>query len=377
LTTKSFAFSMDEEYKVGALSDLISGKDADASLANLFTTDKKQKEQKVIKKKRKSKQTKTDDEKKAKRPKTEEDDADDANLEEDEKKYTQPSLKRIVQAEDEKERKHNQEHEERSIFIGNLPVATKEKQLRRLFAEFGTIETVRFRGAARPDLKTTKKVAVIKRTIHENRHNISAYVRFENQEAAHKAAEAKNGAKVGDNVVRVDSAVPKKHEQKMGVFVGNMSYDMEENVVHEHFSKCGAIADVRIVRDNSTGIGKGFGYVNFESEDSVEIALRLNGSDLGGRSVRVNRCVRKTKVNLPPSAATAKKKEGAASKKDPPKKVTRKKVKEMKATAFQGEAFDKKDGKKGKKKKADAGGKQKMTKGDKMKKNLSQKLLKT
>ena len=34
----------------------------------------------------------------------------------------------------------------------------------------------------------------------------------------------------------------------------------------------------RLVRDSATGIGKGFGYVNFASKDSVETALRLDGN---------------------------------------------------------------------------------------------------
>ena len=67
------------------------------------------------------------------------------------------------------------------------------------------------------------------------------------------------------------------------------------------FAKCGTIENIRIVRDGSTGIGKGFGYVNFESEQSVGKALRLNGQEVGGRKVRVSRSLRK-----PKSAATHK-----------------------------------------------------------------------
>jgi len=33
------------------------------------------------------------------------------------------------------------------------------------------------------------------------------------------------------------------------------------------------IESVRLVRDSATGMGKGFGYINFESADSVETAL--------------------------------------------------------------------------------------------------------
>ena len=47
-----------------------------------------------------------------------------------------------------------------------------------MFKEHGEIETVRIRSVARPDMKTTKKTAAIKRKFHENRNNVNAYIRF-------------------------------------------------------------------------------------------------------------------------------------------------------------------------------------------------------
>ncbi len=44
------------------------------------------------------------------------------------------------------------------MFVGNVPVTSTKKTIIKLFAEFGKVEAVRFRSAARPDLKTTKKV---------------------------------------------------------------------------------------------------------------------------------------------------------------------------------------------------------------------------
>ena len=49
-------------------------------------------------------------------------------------------------------------------------------------------------------------------------------------------------SQVDDNVLRVDlAATPadKKnaHDQKLAVFVGNMSYSIEENALHTRFSK--------------------------------------------------------------------------------------------------------------------------------------------
>ena len=73
----------------------------------------------------------------------------------------------------------------------------------KMFCKYGNVETVRFRGAARPDMNTTKKMAVIKRAIHENRHNISAYVRFKERADAEKAAAETNGMKVQRKLVTV------------------------------------------------------------------------------------------------------------------------------------------------------------------------------
>jgi RNA recognition motif-containing protein len=64
------------------------------------------------------------------------------------------------------------------VFVGNLPLETTKQTLTRLFKKFGKIDSIRFRGAARPDMKTTKKVAVITRKVHEKHQRIIAYVRF-------------------------------------------------------------------------------------------------------------------------------------------------------------------------------------------------------
>lgn len=64
---------------------------------------------------------------------------------------------------------------------------------------------------------------------------------------------------------------------------------IKDNDVWEHFKQCGEIHSVRLIRDTRKGIGKGIGYVNFQSEDSVPLALELNGSTLLNREIRVKR----------------------------------------------------------------------------------------
>merc|ERR1712181_22371 len=200
-----------------------------------------------------------------------------------------------VKAEDSKERKEDPEKEARTVFIGNLPVTCKKQELKKIFGDFGKIEAVRFRCATRPDLKTTKKVAVIKGKFHEESSNIAAYVRFTEVEMAVKAT-AFNGSLIEGHAVRVDlAAAARSHDNKRAVFLGNLDFKTQEDEVRALFAKCGEVESVRLVRDASTGIGKGFGYVNFASVESVELALRMANQEVGGRKIRVNRAVRKAK----------------------------------------------------------------------------------
>ena len=55
-----------------------------------------------------------------------------------------------------------------------------------------------------------------------------------------------------------------RHELSKAIFVGNLDFGVEDEALWAHFGECGPISDVRLIRDSSSGIGKGFGYVNFQ-----------------------------------------------------------------------------------------------------------------
>ncbi|KAM3912431.1 RNA-binding protein 34 [Leptodactylus fuscus] len=179
----------------------------------------------------------------------------------------------------------------RSVFVGNLPVACTKQMLKAYFKEFGPIESVRFRSVARADPTMSRKCAAIQRDVHPKRKSINAYVVFKEQDSATKAL-VRNGNEISSGFhIRVDLASKSSsYDNKKTVFVGNLPYDIEDEVLREHFSQCGAIDGVRIIRDNKTGIGKGFGYVLFQGSDSVQLALKLANSELMGRKLRIKRC---------------------------------------------------------------------------------------
>ncbi|NXI70508.1 RBM34 protein, partial [Anseranas semipalmata] len=201
-----------------------------------------------------------------------------------------------------KQQKKKNEAEEmiknkRTVFVGNLPVNSTAQMLKSLFKEYGQIESIRFRSVVPAEDTLSKKLAAIKRKIHPNMKYINAYVVFKEECDAIKALK-KNGTEIASGFhIRVDIASKNSlHDNKRSIFLGNLSYDISDDAVREHFADCGDVVAVRIVRDRQTGMGKGFGYILFENTDAVHLALKLNNSDLMGRKLRVKRCVEKGKV---------------------------------------------------------------------------------
>ncbi|KAG0166992.1 Nucleolar protein 12 [Apophysomyces sp. BC1034] len=187
-----------------------------------------------------------------------------------------------------------QEKTERTVFLGNVPVECSEKsgekELKNKFREFGEIESLRFRSVAFSQLMS-RKGAFIGKKLHDDRSVMNAYIVYKEKDAVEKAL-TMNGQLFMKKHLRVDSAATaKQHDRKRSVFLGSLPFDLEEEALWDHFKDCGEIQSVRIVRDNKTNIGKGFGYVQFKERVAVDLALALEDKRLGGKhKIRVQRC---------------------------------------------------------------------------------------
>ncbi|XP_026179694.1 RNA-binding protein 34 [Mastacembelus armatus] len=254
----------------------------------------------------------------------------------------------------------------RTVFVGNLPISCTKKTLRSLFRDKGSIESIRFRSVVREDQSMSRRVATITRKVHPKKQSMNAYVVFKDEDGVAKALE-RNGMELEkDFHIRVDRVTDSSaHDHRRSVFVGNLSFEINELAFRRHFEQCGTVEAVRLVRDQNSGLGKGFGYVLFESADSVQLALELDGSKLEGRSIRVKRSVKKEKQkNKTGSRGTTGGPGRGPSNKGPskgpmkgefkgPNKFTGKQTTRKSSTSFKGEMVDpkKKSKKKGQKKK--------------------------
>jgi len=73
------------------------------------------------------------------------------------------------------------------------------------------------------------------------------------------------------------------------LYVGNLPFTSTEDELRGVFERHGAVDSVAVITDRETGRPRGFAFVEMSEESSAQDAIRaLDGSDLGGRSVRVN-----------------------------------------------------------------------------------------
>ena len=73
------------------------------------------------------------------------------------------------------------------------------------------------------------------------------------------------------------------------IYVGNLPFSATNESLSEMFSSYGQVDSSKIVTDRDTGRSKGFGFVEMSDSAAADSAIeKLNGSDLGGRSLTVN-----------------------------------------------------------------------------------------
>lgn len=75
----------------------------------------------------------------------------------------------------------------------------------------------------------------------------------------------------------------------MNIYVGNLSYDSNEETIKNAFEAYGQVDAARVITDGDSGRSKGFGFVEMAEESAARAAIEaLDGTDMGGRNIKVN-----------------------------------------------------------------------------------------
>jgi nucleolysin TIA-1/TIAR len=126
------------------------------------------------------------------------------------------------------------------------------------------------------------------------------FVEYLDMRAAETALQTLNGRKIFDTEIRVNWAYQgsQNKEDTTGhyhVFVGDLSPEVNDEVLGKAFSAFGTLSDARVMWDMNSGKSRGYGFLAFRDKTDAEQAIAtMNGEWLGSRAIRVNWANQKT-----------------------------------------------------------------------------------
>ncbi|XP_047174630.1 polyadenylate-binding protein 7-like [Vigna umbellata] len=166
-----------------------------------------------------------------------------------------------------------------SLYVGDLHPDVTDTQLFQAFREFESLSSVR---VCRDSMTRTSL-----------RYG---YVNFMSQQDAIRAIKVKNNSYLFGKVMRVMWSHRDPNARKSGrgnVFVKNLAESIDNAVLHDLFQKYGNVLSSKVVVYDD-GKSKGYGFVQFESEESANSAIEnLNGSTVRDKQIYVGKFVRK------------------------------------------------------------------------------------
>ena len=187
----------------------------------------------------------------------------------------------------------------RTLFVGNVPQTADRKEIRKIFAKFGSIESIRIRNVIPDNPKIPKKAALLAKRLASFSNSFSAYVVFKEVPDMDKVLQsAVNGTNMTifqDHHLRVTKALQTKGKRRLSVFIGNLPFDCSDEELISAFmpiaKECGAnLLNVRVTRDKDTGVGRGVGFVAFDDMVAIQACMNKAGEiTVRGRVLRIER----------------------------------------------------------------------------------------
>jgi polyadenylate-binding protein len=83
-------------------------------------------------------------------------------------------------------------------------------------------------------------------------------------------------------------SVPSKEVDTSNLYIGNLPLSMDELKLLEHFLPFGKVTNIKVPRDHSSGLSKGYGFVKYsDSHHAAKAITHLNGVLVEGRKMEV------------------------------------------------------------------------------------------
>lgn len=171
-----------------------------------------------------------------------------------------------------------------SLYVGDLDVNVTDSQLYDLFNQLGQVVSVR-----------------VCRDLTSQRSLGYGYVNYGNPQDAARALEVLNFTPLNGKPIRIMYSNRDPTVRRSGtanIFIKNLDKAIDHKALHDTFSAFGNILSCKVAVDSS-GQSKGYGFVQYDSEDAAQKAIeKLNGMLLNDKQVYVGPFVRKQERDM-------------------------------------------------------------------------------
>lgn len=156
------------------------------------------------------------------------------------------------------------------LFLGGLSWETSESNIRRHFERFGEIQ----------------EVVIMRDTVTKKPRGFG-FITFAQAETADAVCAEQHT--IDGRQIDAKRSVPQEQKPKSKkIFVGGLAPETMEGQFREYFEQFGKIADAQIMQDHLSGRSRGFGFVTFEEESSVEKVFSSGTMhEISGKKVEV------------------------------------------------------------------------------------------
>ncbi|XP_040864489.1 heterogeneous nuclear ribonucleoprotein 1 isoform X2 [Glycine max] len=163
------------------------------------------------------------------------------------------------------------------LFVGGISWETSQESFFNYFSKYGEVTD-----------------SVIMTNKLSGRPRGFGFVTFANSAVADEVLAQEHT--IDHRVVEVKRTVPREDVDVTGVFktkkifVGGIAQFFTDDELREYFSPYGNVIECQIMLDHNTGRSRGFGFVTFDDEDSVEKVFSVGKiHEIGGKQVEIKR----------------------------------------------------------------------------------------